>query len=1003
MAVLAALVLTFGALRADAQCKVTYTISPQNSSQFGATVSIQNTGTTTLSNWSLTWSFANGQTIANSWNGTVSQSGANVTVSEQSGQTWQNIPAGGTYSGFGFNGTWNGTTNAVPTNLAVNGTACNASLGSFTLKPSSTTLSVAQGASGTDTITVTDVSPFAGAVAFSASGMPTGVTASFNPTSSTTSSVVTFAVASTTVAGTYPITITGTSGTLTATTSISLTVTAKPSFTLSLASPLSVTQGSSTTDTLTITDVGGFTGTVALALSGTLPSGVTCSLSPASATTTAVLTCTATSTATVGQFNLTITGTSGTTTATTIITGNVVSSTGSFSLASSPTGCTMPQGGSCSITISITDVSPFNGSVTLTATGLPTGVSAAASVNPAATTSVITFSASTAAPVGASTVTITGTSGSLTKTITITLTITTGGNFLVTPSAPSLAVFEGASVTDTLTVTDVSPFNGSVTCAVSGQPAGVTPVFSVNPFTTTSVLTLSTSSATPTGSYPLTITCTSGTLTEITGIGFTVTAGGGSFTLTPSSSALTLHQSSAASDTITVNDVGGFTGAVTLTASGMPSGVTAAFSTNPATGSSMLTLTATSAATVGSSTITIQGTSTGTSAGTLSATTTIALTVSSTPLVQIAWVSPAAGTAGSTFTVMPGVGASFAETQGSSVINFGTTAATVTTWAIDSVAVTVPNLAVGTYNVTAIIGGVTSNAVPFTITSATPSPEVYTGNSTWFSALGSPYGGCGVPQANIDSQNFVALNVQNDPGNYTLTLSRPISTTGPNAADIGLWNNGLNCGRWVHITMGANCEGTNDGNQDLSFCRGGLGWVPDQFTGSELDLVVADSCQDENSWCRDDPYHLDQAQGALANYTLGGVAVGNMYPNFWNNRQISWYFEPAPSYTGDINIGFLTGANAYWSAISITHLPNGIHGVQYLQNGVWTAAVMDADLGDDYIVLPTVAGGTQYEIQVFDVTNTLINSGRIYSFSYPTSCGSSCTPALTPVTFTTSQ
>jgi hypothetical protein len=354
-------------------------------------------------------------------------------------------------------------------------------------------------------------------------------------------------------------------------------------------------------------------------------------------------------------------------------------------------------------------------------------------------------------------------------------------------------------------------------------------------------------------------------------------------------------------------------------------------------------------------------------------------------------------------TIMPGVGAFFGEAQGTSAVFFGTTKATIATWAIDSIEVTVPSLPVGVVNVTAVVNGLTSNVVPFTVTSTTPSPVVYTGNSTWFSALGSPYGGCGVPQANIDSQNFVALNVQNDPGNYTLTLSRPIPTTGPNASDIGIWNNGLNCGRWVHITMGSNCNGTNDGNQDESFCRGGLGWVPDQFNGAEIDSVVADSCQDENSWCRDDPYHLDQAQAQLANYTLNGAPVGAIYPNFWNNRQMSWYFEPAPNYTGDINIGFLTGANAFWSAISVTHLPNGIHGVQYLLNGAWTTAVMDADLGDDYIVLPTVAGGTQYEIQVFDVTNTLINSGRIYSFSYPASCGSSCTPALTPVTYTTSQ
>ena len=49
--------------------------------------------------------------------------------------------------------------------------------------------------------------------------------------------------------------------------------------------------------------------------------------------------------------------------------------------------------------------------------------------------------------------------------------------------------------------------------------------------------------------------------------------------------------------------------------------------------------------------------------------------------------------------------------------------------------------------------------------SGTPSPV--TGNATWFTGLGSPYGGCGLPQADLDSQNFLALNVQNSPGNYT--------------------------------------------------------------------------------------------------------------------------------------------------------------------------------------------------------------------------------------------
>lgn len=105
-------------------CTVDYTISPQNTSQFGAAIVIKNGGSTALSNWTLTWSFANGQTIAQSWNGTVSQSGANITVAQQTGQTWENIPAGGSYSGFGFNGAWNGVTNAIPTAFSLNGTAC---------------------------------------------------------------------------------------------------------------------------------------------------------------------------------------------------------------------------------------------------------------------------------------------------------------------------------------------------------------------------------------------------------------------------------------------------------------------------------------------------------------------------------------------------------------------------------------------------------------------------------------------------------------------------------------------------------------------------------------------------------------------------------------------------------------------------------------------------------------------------------------------------------------
>jgi len=76
-----------------------------------------------MNGWTLTWKFANGQTVTSLWNGTATQSGANVTVTNMNYNG--NIAAGATLTGIGFNGTWNGTTNAVPTSFAINGATCN--------------------------------------------------------------------------------------------------------------------------------------------------------------------------------------------------------------------------------------------------------------------------------------------------------------------------------------------------------------------------------------------------------------------------------------------------------------------------------------------------------------------------------------------------------------------------------------------------------------------------------------------------------------------------------------------------------------------------------------------------------------------------------------------------------------------------------------------------------------------------------------------------------------
>jgi subtilase family serine protease len=197
----------------------------------------------------------------------------------------------------------------------------------FTLSASPASVSIAQGATGSTTITSTATGGFDSAVTLTASGLPTGVTAAFSPASITGSgsSTLTFTVGSTATAGTYSITVTGTSGSTTETTTVSLTVTSSggtSGFSVT-ASPtsLSVARSSSGTVTVTTAVTGGFSSAISLSASG-LPSGVTATFSPSSITGagSSTLTLKASSSATTGSKTVTITAKSGSTSHTTTVT-----------------------------------------------------------------------------------------------------------------------------------------------------------------------------------------------------------------------------------------------------------------------------------------------------------------------------------------------------------------------------------------------------------------------------------------------------------------------------------------------------------------------------------------------------------------------------------------------------------------------------------------------------------------------------------------------------------
>src|SRR3954471_15865438 len=115
----AAVVVALPAGAATAGCSVNYAVSSQWQGGVGANVSITNLGDP-LTSWTLTWSYGAGQTVTQSWNTTLTQSGAAVTAKNVSYNGA--VATDGTVS-FGFNGTWTGS-NPAPTSFAVNGVAC---------------------------------------------------------------------------------------------------------------------------------------------------------------------------------------------------------------------------------------------------------------------------------------------------------------------------------------------------------------------------------------------------------------------------------------------------------------------------------------------------------------------------------------------------------------------------------------------------------------------------------------------------------------------------------------------------------------------------------------------------------------------------------------------------------------------------------------------------------------------------------------------------------------
>jgi PKD repeat protein len=183
----------------------------------------------------------------------------------------------------------------------------------FSLSAAPSSQIVLAGGSTSYTATLTAGTGFTGTVNFSVSGLPSGATASFNPASVNTSGSTTLSVSTsaTTPAGTYPLTISGTSGPVTHTVNVTLVVNGDFSIAVTPAS-LTINRDGTATYTVTITAGQGFSGTVNLSVSG-VPKFANAKFNPISIVNsgTSILTVNTNRNVAVGTYTLTITGTDG--------------------------------------------------------------------------------------------------------------------------------------------------------------------------------------------------------------------------------------------------------------------------------------------------------------------------------------------------------------------------------------------------------------------------------------------------------------------------------------------------------------------------------------------------------------------------------------------------------------------------------------------------------------------------------------------------------------------
>ena len=461
-----------------------------------------------------------------------------------------------------------------------------------------------------------------------------------------------------------------------------------------------------------------------------------------------------------------------------------------FTLSAATASASLKPGSSITSVITVTPVNGFTGSVTLTASNLPAGVTASFSAASTSGASTLTLKASSTATPGLAAVTVTGASGNLKSAATVDFTVLTPG-FSLSLSPAALSLKPSSSGKSVITLASVNGFAGSVALAASGLPSGITASFSPASTTGTSTLTL-TAGATPApGNTTVTITGTSGSLKSTATLALTVTPAP-NFTLSAAPASVGVYPGLSASTFVTVTPQNGFNGTVTLSAAALPKGVTASFG-KVASGVAGITFTAAASAAPVSSTVTVTGTS-----GSLSHTATLTLTVLA-PASGSVTVNPASSynvsgmvTDGSVFSSAGGLDgggrAYSANLLGTALSAGGTSFYLGPANAADAISSKTVPLPAGQYSTLKLLAtGVNGNQASqrFTVTYSDGTTSVFTQSlSDWFTPQGYSGESAAVSMNYRDNSNGTADGRPFSLYTYSFTL-----TAGKTVTSVTLPNN----------------------------------------------------------------------------------------------------------------------------------------------------------------------------------------------------------------------